>query len=463
MHYIDVILPLPLKHTFTYQVSATEAAFLNPGMRVAVPFGKSKIYTGLVSAVHDTPPQGYEAKDIHQILDEVPLVTALQLQLWQWIAAYYMCKLGEVMKAALPSSFLLESETMVRLQTDVVVDSSALDDDAFLIYQGLQLEPEMRVQDMSRIVPKQRALKVLNRLIQNGVVERVETVYEKYAPKTVRFVRLAEDYYEDAALQDVLSQLQRAKKQHAVIMQLFTMDYKQGVKVSTLTAKAQVSAGVVKSLIDKGILEVFEQAEDRVTGVAAAADYNIQLSVPQAAAKTAISKAFETKETVLLHGVTASGKTEVYIKLIEAYLEQHSGQVLYLLPEIALTTQIVKRLQLYFGEQILVFHSKYNLNERVEVWQHVLQASSKARVIIGARSSVLLPFQDLGLIIVDEEHEQSFKQFDPAPRYHARDVALVLGRLSKCQGVVRFGYSGFRNLLQLSTRQIRSGHLRPAL
>ena len=209
---------------------------------------------------------------------------------------------------------------------------------------------------------------------------------------------------------------------------------------------------MVKSLIDKGILDLFEQAEDRVTGVAAAADYNIQLSVPQAAAKTAISKAFETKETVLLHGVTASGKTEVYIKLIEAYLEQHSGQVLYLLPEIALTTQIVKRLQLYFGEQILVFHSKYNLNERAEVWQHVLQASSKARVIIGARSSVLLPFQDLGLIIVDEEHEQSFKQFDPAPRYHARDVALVLGTLFKGQGIVRFGYSGLRNLLQLPAR-----------
>lgn len=433
MHYIDVILPLPLKHTFTYQVSATEAAFLKPGMRVAVPFGKSKIYTGLVSAVHDTPPQGYEAKDIHQILDEVPLVTALQLQLWQWISAYYMCKVGEVMKAALPSSFLLESETVVRLQPDVDVDTVALDDDAFLVYQGLQLEPEMRVQDMSRIVPKQRALKVLNRLIQQGVVERVETVYEKYTPKTVRFVKLAEEYYEDAALQDLLQQLQRGKKQHAVIMQLFCMDYKQGVKVGALTAKAQVSAGVVKSLIDKRILEVFEQAEDRVTAVAAAADYSIELSAPQASAKTAINAAFKTKATVLLHGVTASGKTEVYIKLIEAYLEEHSGQVLYLLPEIALTTQIVKRLQLYFGEQILVFHSKYNLNERAEVWQHVLQGSPKARVIIGARSSVLLPFQDLGLIIVDEEHEQSFKQFDPAPRYHARDVALVLGRFSNAK------------------------------
>ena len=181
-------------------MSATEAAFLKPGMRVAVPFGKSKIYTGLVSAVHDTPPQGYEAKDIHQILDEVPLVTALQLQLWQWISAYYMCKVGEVMKAALPSSFLLESETVVRLQPDVDVDTVALDDDAFLVYQGLQLEPEMRVQDMSRIVPKQRALKVLNRLIQQGVVERVETVYEKYTPKTVRFVKLAKELAADKAM-----------------------------------------------------------------------------------------------------------------------------------------------------------------------------------------------------------------------------------------------------------------------
>lgn len=399
-------------------------------MRVAVPFGKRKIYTGLVHAVHNTPPQRYEAKAIHQILDDTPLVTTLQLELWQWIASYYMCHLGEVMKAALPNSFLLESETILRLHPDYKAHPDTLDDDAFLVYQGLQLQPEMRVQELEAMLPKGRALKVLNRLLEQGVVQSQETVYEKYAPKTVRYVKLAAAYNSDAALQALLQELQRAKKQHAVIMQLFSMAYKDGVKISDLSAKAQVSAAVIKALIDKGVLEVFEQAEDRLQGVAAKQDYRITLSDAQATALAAVASSFETQQTVLLHGVTASGKTEVYIKLIEAYLENEQGQVLYLLPEIALTTQIVKRLQLYFGEQILVFHSKYNMNERTEVWQHVLKASSNARVIIGARSSVLLPFQNLGLIIVDEEHEQSFKQFDPAPRYHARDVAVVLARLS---------------------------------
>ena len=430
--FIDVILPIPLEKTFTYKISPTEANFLKPGMRVAVPFGKSKIYTALVLKIHTSEPQVYEAKDIHQILDEVAVVTHAQLELWQWIASYYLCTLGDVMRAALPSAFVLESETIVQKNNRIEIKDSELEDDEFLVYEALHHQSSLTIHEIASIIERKNALPVIKRLLDKQLITVQEELYEKYTPKLVRYVKLHVEYTGEEALQKLLDELDRAPKQKEVILTLFSISAstKKPVKVSYLSEKSQASSAIIKALIDKGILEEYYIQQDRVDYGGLAKTRDKSLNTHQEQALNNINDAFEKEQVALLHGVTSSGKTEVYVKLIEDALAK-GKQVLYLLPEIALTTQLVNRLQGYFGEQVSVYHSRYSVNERVEVWYNMLNQSTKAQIILGARSSVFLPFHDLGLIIVDEEHEQSFKQFDPAPRYHARDTAIVLGNLFK--------------------------------
>lgn len=430
--FIDVILPIPLDKTFTYAVSQTEADFLKPGMRVAVPFGKSKIYTALVLKVHGAAPQLYEAKEIHQILDEEPLTTEIQLKLWHWIAGYYLCTLGEVMRAALPNAFLLESETIVQISDRVEVKDSELEDDEFLIYEALHHKTSLTIHEVASIIERKNALPVIKRLLDKKLITVQEELYEKYRPKLVRYVKLHSEYSSEMALQNLLENLNRAPKQKDVILTLFSIlaTTKKPVRLSLLSEKSQASSATIKTLIDKGILEDYHIQHDRVEYDESKTNDSKQLNTFQEHALHTIMQAFNAGKVALLHGVTSSGKTEVYAKLIEETLIQ-GKQVLYLLPEIALTTQLVTRLQNYFGEKVSVFHSRYSVNERVEVWYNMLANASKAQIILGARSSVLLPFCNLGLILVDEEHEQSFKQFDPAPRYHARDTAVVLGQYFK--------------------------------
>ncbi|WP_242131762.1 replication restart helicase PriA [Aestuariivivens marinum] len=433
-NYIDVIIPIPLQKLFTYSISASEANFIEKGMRVAVPFGKSKIYTGIVAGIHQTPPTVYEAKEIHQILDDVPLVNDLQLQFWQWIASYYMCTLGDVMRAALPSAFILESETSIVKNKGVSIDESELKDDEFLVFEALQYQSSLKVQDVMGILDKKQVLPIINRLIEKNVVFLEEEVYEKYRPKLVRYVKLNVNYTSEKALQRLLDDLGRAHKQKEVVLTLFSIaaKTKKPVKVSDLSTESGVSTSIIKALIDKGILLEYHIQTDRISYKGGELHETKILNTDQIQALDAIKKAFHKHDVALLHGVTSSGKTEVYSKLIEDIVEQ-GRQVLYLLPEIALTTQLIGRLRLYFGERISVYHSKYSSQERVEVWKNVLQSASKAQIIVGARSSVYLPFNDLGLIIIDEEHEQSFKQFDPAPRYHARDTAIVLAKMHQAK------------------------------
>ncbi|WP_242133153.1 replication restart helicase PriA [Aestuariivivens marinum] len=429
-NYIDVIIPIPLQKLFTYSISASEANFIEKGMRVAVPFGKSKIYTGIVAGIHQTPPTVYEAKEIHQILDDVPLVNDLQLQFWQWIASYYMCTLGDVMRAALPSAFILESETSIVKNKGVSIDESELKDDEFLVFEALQYQSSLKVQDVMGILDKKQVLPIINRLIEKNVVFLEEEVYEKYRPKLVRYVKLNVNYTSEKALQRLLDDLGRAHKQKEVVLTLFSIaaKTKKPVKVSDLSTEIGVSTSIIKALIDKGVLLEYHIQTDRISYEGGELHETKILNTNQVQALDAIKKAFHKHDVTLLHGVTSSGKTEVYSKLIEDIVKQ-GRQVLYLLPEIALTTQLIGRLRLYFGEGISVYHSKYSSQERVEVWNNVLQSASKAQIVVGARSSVFLPFNDLGLIIIDEEHEQSFKQFDPAPRYHARDTAIVLAKM----------------------------------
>lgn len=431
MHYfLDVVLPIPLERFFTYKISKEEAELLKPGMRIAVPFGKSKIYTALSYRVHQIAPKAYEAKDIHQILDGQPLVNEIQLEHWQWIADYYMCTLGEVVRGALPSALLLESETLILRNGGVEVDESSLKDDEFLVYEALHHQETLKVDDICQIIDRKNALPVINRLQKKGLVKQREAVYEQYKPKMVRYVKLEKQYETEDQLAALLETLSRAPKQSQVVLALFQLQAKtkKPILVKELVKESSTTSAMVKTLIDKHILEEYFLQRDRVTYKGQIDSKKIVLNHHQIHAFENITEGFSIKKPMLLHGVTASGKTEVYIKLIEKMVSQQK-QVLYLLPEIALTPQLIERLQRYFGEKVAVYHSKYSLNERVEAWNNVLQQKEKAQIVIGARSALFLPFSNLGLIVVDEEHESSFKQFDPAPRYHARDAALVLAKL----------------------------------
>ncbi len=430
MYYIDVILPIALKQTFTYSVNKDEAAFLKQGHRVAVPFGKSKVYTAIVYQVHDQAPQGYQTKSIDQILDETPIITPFQIKHWEWMADYYMCTLGEVIKAALPSAFLLESETIVSLKADAQFDNAALCDAEFLVLEALQQRSPLHINDIRAVLDSREVVKALKGLLDKQIIEVQEEVYEQYAPKLKKYIKISETYQQQQNLETLLDSLTRAPKQKEILIHLFSLQAKtkKAVAVASLLKASDAGSGSIKSLVNKGVLEEFYLKKDRVEYDGEAGEAIMQLSAAQQKACQEIRTSFKQKDVVLLHGVTASGKTEIYITLIEQQLTS-GKQVLFMLPEIALTTQLITRLQFYFGEKISVYHSKYSVNERVEVWNNVLQNKAKAQIIIGARSSLFLPFSNLGLIIVDEAHEPSFKQFNPAPRYHARDSAVVLANI----------------------------------
>lgn len=434
MYFVEVILPLSLAKTFTYSISEAEFHYIKKGMRVVVPFGKNKMYTALVLEVHQNKPTLYEAKEIHQILDEKNIVTETQLAHWQWIASYYMCAIGDVYRGAMPSGLLMESETLISQKQDVFVDESQLSDDEFLVFEALQQQSSLKVQDIIAILNKKNIFPVIQKLIDKNILVLQEEIQESYKPKLVRYVRLNDKYESNSGLSELIETLKSANKQREIVMSYFQLSAseKKPITVKKLIETANSSSAIVKALIEKEIFEDYFIQEDRINFVGTAQEEHLQLSDAQKNAFDEIKESFNQKEVCLLHGVTSSGKTEIYIKLIEGYLET-GKQVLYLLPEIALTTQLVGRLRTYFGNKIAVFHSKYNNNERVEVWNQVLDNSSKAQVVIGARSALFLPFVNLGFIVVDEEHEQTFKQVDPAPRYHARDAAIVLAHMHQAK------------------------------
>lgn len=436
-YFIDVILPLPLQKRFTYAISEAEANFLEEGMRVAVPFGKSKVYTAITAAIHQNPPQVYEAKPINQILDKNPLVTKHQLKFWAWITSYYMCAEGDVLKAALPGAFLLESESIVELAKGANVEEAELEDEEYLVIEALQRQSSVKIQEVMKILDKKTVLPVINALVQKELVVLNQEIYEQYKPKKIRFVRLNPDYDNEAKMHELLDELEKAPKQKEALLCFFSIkaQHKKPLKVKDLSDRSGVSAAIIKSLIKKEILEEFYEKTDRVTFSGESSQTEIQLSQIQQKAFSEIEAGLKEQDVCLFHGITSSGKTEIYIKLIEKVIE-NGQQALYVLPEIALTTQLIERLRAYFGDKVLVYHSKYSVNERVEVYRHILEDSEKARIVIGARSSIFLPFANLGLVVVDEEHETSFKQFDPAPRYHARDAAVVLANLFKAKTIL---------------------------
>tara|TARA_B100000953_G_scaffold292728_1_gene280309 strand:- start:1426 stop:3879 length:2454 start_codon:yes stop_codon:yes gene_type:complete len=433
-NFVDIILPLPLDNRFTYTISEEEAVFLQNGMRVAVPFGKSKVYTGIIAEVHNRAPEVYEAKPINQILDETPLVTQNQLEFWKWIASYYMCTEGEVMRAALPGAFILESEHIVQLQKEAEFNESDLKDDEFLVVEALQNQSSLKIKEVEALLDKKSVLPILNRLMAKDIVVLSQEIYEQYKPKRVKYIKLHESYESEDAMHQLLDELSSAHKQREVVLNYFSLKAKslKPINAKELQKISGTTASVLKSLVSKNIFKEYYLNEDRVAFEGEITRSHIEFNEYQLKAFGQIKAAFEEKTVCLLHGVTSSGKTEIYLKLIEEVLNE-GKQALYLLPEIALTTQLINRLQAYFGDKVLVFHSKYSMNERVEVYQNVLKAGEGPKVVIGARSAIFLPFQQLGLVIIDEEHESSFKQYDPAPRYHARDAAVVLANLFKAK------------------------------
>ncbi|MEQ6123947.1 primosomal protein N' [Pseudotenacibaculum sp. MALMAid0570] len=433
-YFIDVILPIPIQKTFTYSVTEAEFGFVKKGMRVAVSFGNTKMYTGLVFEIHQNPPELYEAKDILQILDEKPIVNETQLKHWQWISNYYMCALGDVYRAALPSAFLLESETII-YRNQAFQNEEILNDDEFLIFEALQHQSQLTVHQISDILGKNKVLPIINELIQKSAIYIKEEIYEQYKPKLVKYVRLHSQYSNESYLEPLLEELSRAKKQREAVLSYFQLaTSKKPIKAKTLEEQARVSKAVIKALVDKEIFEFYHIQTDRIS-YKGETNALKELNEFQETALQEIKDSFQDKDVTLLHGITSSGKTEVYTKLIQEVLDT-GKQVLFLLPEIALTTQIITRLQNYFGNQISVFHSKYSMNERVEVWNNVLDNKPKAQIVLGARSSIFLPFSNLGLIVVDEEHETSYKQFEPSPRYNARDTAIVLSAMHQAKIVL---------------------------
>jgi primosomal protein N' (replication factor Y) len=431
--FIDVILPLSLERNFTYAITKAEADFIKRGVRVAVPFGKNKVYTGIVYNIHHNAPTAYEAKSIHSILDESPVVNQFQFKLWEWMSSYYLCSMGEIMRAAMPNAFLLESETIISLNPSTEFEVNSLKDDEYLVCEALQQQSSLKVDEINAIIDRKNSFPVLKRLLDQKVIALEQELSEKYKPKLIRCVRLHPNYQHENALQELVETLKSASKQREIVLSYFNLaNATKQIKVADLKTKSKATSTQIKTLIDKGVFEEYHYQTDRIQFQDSEDGASTELNTYQETALEEIDGLFETQNIVLLHGVTSSGKTEIYVKMIESILAE-GKQALYLVPEIALTSQLVQRLQKYFGNQIAVYHSRYSQNERVEVWNHVLNQSENARVVIGARSSVFLPFSNLGLVIVDEEHEQSYKQFDPSPRYHARDTAIVLAALFKAK------------------------------
>ena len=432
-YFADVLLPLSLGKPYTYAVTSEDFAVLKPGFRVAVSFGKSKVYSAVVVKLHDQAPQRYTPKFIELILEESPSVTLKQLEFWHWLSHYYQSKLGDILRAALPTTFLLESETVVVKKEISEEDKNALSDDAFLVYEALEVKA-LSIKEIIEILGKKNVLGLLQDLFSKGLVDIHQTLSEKYKPKLVRYVRLSQLILETQNLEEVFDSLKNAPKQKQLLMGIFDQNPRgdEWKKSKVLLDKTGSTSAVLRTLITKGLLEEQSLREDRLLYDFKKKDQERALSDSQQKALNEITSSFDNKSVVLFQGVTGSGKTEVYIELI-AQAIANGKQVLYLLPEISLTPQIVQRLQECFGTEVTVYHSKFSVHERTEVWNNILENNAKAKIIVGTRSSLFLPFHHLGLVIVDEEHELSYKQFDPSPRYHARDSAIVLAGIHQAK------------------------------
>lgn len=433
--FAEIILPLPLNSTFTYEIPSDMESQLQVGSRVLVQFGRKKFYTGIVDSLHPNRPS-YEVKPLMALLDPRPVVRYPQMKLWKWISEYYLCSVGEVYKAAVPTGLKPESETFVTLNPDFEADSDThFTERQALVIQLLEREKRMSISDIASATGIANAAGTVSQLLQPGVVEIDEKVIEKYRPKKQTFVVLDAERGDSERLHSFFDKITRARQQENALVSYLdksgwmqkTIPLKDVTRAEMLDVQG-VTPGVLKALVDKGIFRMERRVINRFNSETDDSEIGlVPLSEAQRKTMEEIRSLFREKDVALLHGLTGSGKTEIYNHLIAAALKDGS-QVLYLVPEISLTTQLTDRLRRAFGNRLIVYHSKFTDNERVDIWKRLLSANEPL-VVLGARSSVFLPFARLGLVIVDEEHEASFKQYDPAPRYNARDVATVLASM----------------------------------
>jgi primosomal protein N' (replication factor Y) len=445
LRFADVILPLALPRNFTYEVPPELEGAVKPGCRAAVQFGATRKYAAIIRSVHDQPPEAYQTKPLLYLLDEEPVVHPRQLALWEWMASYYMCTEGEVMHAALPAHLKLTSETRLILNPAYSTDPAGLEDEEYLVAEALQVKQELTIAEVQQIVGKLQVYLLVKQLLDKQVCLVYEELKEAYKPREERILWLHDRCAGEKAMAAVFEEVQRAPRQMETLLAFLHLQKTEGVvRQGDLQRKAGVSSAIVKGLVDKGILVSGSREVERLPMRGGEISVDFTLNAEQQAALEQIRDLFTRLQTVLVQGVTSSGKTMLYIKLMEEYMRQ-GRQVLYLLPEIALTAQIVRRLQKHFGDQVAIYHSKFSPNERVEIWDKV--KTGRCRLVLGARSALLLPFTDLGLLILDEEHDASYKQQDPAPRYHARDTAIYYA-----------GLFGARVLLGSATPSLESSY-----
>ncbi|MEO6638658.1 MAG: primosomal protein N' [Ginsengibacter sp.] len=424
--WVEVILPLAIPKTYTYSVPETLADKMKIGCRVEVVFGKNKKYAGVIKSIFKIQP-AYETKDILNVIDDEPVVYPQQLALWSWISRYYMCTEGEVMAAALPTHLKLSSEAILIYNEEYGEDFSDLDNDKYLVAEALLIKKELKMTEVQQVTDTVHVYPLIKRLIEKKVCFIWESFTEKYKEKKESFVLLNPNYESDAKLSELLNNFNKAPKQMELLLGFLHLLKTEGeVSQKELLKKSGATAGQLKGLTDKNILLIQRRNIDRLKSLPKKMEVSFELNEAQQKALKEIDEAFLSKGVCLLHGVTSSGKTQIYIKQIEKFI-QEGKQVLYLLPEITLTAQIIRRLQINFGGNIAIYHSKFNNNERVELWNKI--KTGELKIIIGARSALFLPFKNLGFIIIDEEHDSSFKQQEPAPRYNARDAAVYYASL----------------------------------
>lgn len=435
--FADVILPLNLKQLYTYAVPVEFLDAVKVGKRIEVQFGKRRIYSALIYSIHSNQPKANQPKAILNILDDKSIVNEAQLKLWEWIAHYYMCSMGDVMNAALPGGLKLNSETKVIIDTNWNKSYEGFSDDEYLIAEALSIRKVLTLEEIREILNKKSVLSLINNLMKKQILYVEEELKEKYKPAYKQYLKLNDQYKTERQLKQLFEDLKKAPKQIALMMKFLQLKQEAVIKQQSFEIsrtkflkQSGFSATILSALEKKNVFDIYKKVHDRTKNEVSENTGKIELSLPQKEAIKKIESIYETLPVCLLQGVTSSGKTQIYIHLIEQEIAK-GNQVLYLLPEIALTTQITDKLQSVFGEQIGVYHSRFSSNERVEIWNKVLH--KKYKIILGARSALFLPFDQLSLIVVDEEHDSSFKQFDPAPRYNARDTAIYLAGLFKAK------------------------------
>ena len=431
--FAEVILPLPLYSTFTYSVPDS-LKNLSIGCRVLVPFGRKKFYTAIVAMIHSIKPEGYEVKEIISMLDEYPIVKHPQLKLWDWISKYYLCSTGDVYKAAVPSGLKVESETFVGADSDFEeTESCELNEREKIILNLVASRNRVQLTELANATGFRNIEAIVSRMIEKGAVYVAERVVDNYRPLTETCVTLNLERGDNDGLHHFFDLAARSKKQEALLLAFLDISHwlRKGditeVTKKNLLERAQASQAVLTGAVNKGIFKIYKKEVNRFANLGFANDELPKLSEEQSRAKSEILEAFKSHAVTLLHGVTSSGKTSIYMHLIDEVLKM-GRQALYLVPEIALTTQLTQRLQRVFGDKLLIYHSKFSDNERVDIWKRLLR-SNEPCVVIGVRSAVFLPYSALGLVIVDEEHDTSYKQQDPAPRYNGRNVAIVLAQM----------------------------------